>query len=190
MSYSALPAASNDLMDDTDVRNFLIASHSASFAWAMVCCRDRELAEEVLQSVYVKVLDGHARHDGRSSFRTWLFAVIRNAARDRRRRRWWSAVLRLEFQALAELPAATDVARRAGADPDELSMIRAALRELPPRQRQIAHLVFYEDLTVADAAKVMGVSVGTARQHYARAKETLRVLLQPLRNSTHEPVQR
>ena len=165
-------------MDDTELRNSLMSLHSASFAWTMVCCRDRELAEEVLQSVYVKVLDGQARHAGRSSFRTWLFAVIRNASRDRLRRRWWNRVSRLEFESLSQV-----VDSAAGEQRplnDELALVRVAIDELPHRQRQIAHLVFYEDLTIADAAEVMGVTVGTARQHYARAKEALRLSLKSL----------
>ncbi|MDA1053592.1 MAG: sigma-70 family RNA polymerase sigma factor [Planctomycetota bacterium] len=175
-------------MDETDVQNALIESHAASFAWAMVCCRDRELAEEVLQSVYVKVLDRRAPYQGSSSFRTWLFAVIRNAAVDHQRKRWWSRVLRLEFEALAELADSTHDDKPQVDEEDERSIVRAALGKLPARQRQVAHLVFYENLTVADAANVMDVTVGTARQHYARAKESLKVLLNPLRKQTDESI--
>lgn len=166
-------------MEETELRNSLATLHSASFAWARVCCRDRELAEEVLQSVYAKVLDGRAPHDGRSSFQTWLFAVIRNAALDQRRKRWWSRVVRLEFESLAELVDSKQT-RPSGSSEDELTIIRAALGELPKRQREVTHLVFYEDLSVAEAAQVMGVSVGTARQHYARAKDALHDLLKRL----------
>ena len=180
LSYAVLPAASNHVMDETELRNSLTALHSASFAWAMVCCRDRELAEEVLQSVYVRVLDGRATHDGRAAFRTWMFAVIRNAARDQQRKRWWSRVLRLEFESLVKLVDPTAGDHLSVDESADLSAVRAALGRLPERQRQVAHLVFYEDLTVAEAANVMGVTVGTARQHYARAKESLRVLLKPL----------
>ena len=69
----------------------------------MSCCRDRELAEDVLPSVYVRLLGDHAPHERGSSLRTWLFAVIRNAARDHQRKRWWSRVLRLEFDSLAQM---------------------------------------------------------------------------------------
>ena len=93
--YEGLCYASNDEMDRPGLRNSLAELHSASFAWAMAFCRNRELAEEVLQTVYVKVLDGRSRFEGRSEFRTWLFAVIRNAAIDHRRKRWWSSALRL-----------------------------------------------------------------------------------------------
>jgi RNA polymerase sigma-70 factor, ECF subfamily len=177
-------------MDEIDLRNSLAALHPASFAWAVVCCRDRELAEEVLQSVYARLLDGHAPHDGRSSFQTWLFAVIRNAARDQQRKRWWSRVLRLELNALDRLAGATQRGSSPANDEDELAIVRAALRTLPERQRQVVHLVFYEELTVVEAATVMGVTVGTARQHYARAKESLKVILRPLRNRMDESISR
>ena len=66
----------------------LAALHPASFGWALACSgRDADLAEEVLQDVYFKVLDGRARFDRRSSLKTWLFGVIRMTAREHRR---WS----------------------------------------------------------------------------------------------------
>ena len=60
--------------------------HADSFGWALSCCaRNRSEAEEVLQMVYLKVLDGSARFKGRASFQTWLFGVIRRTALHQRR---------------------------------------------------------------------------------------------------------
>src|SRR5207237_10071012 len=81
--------ASDRAMDRAELEQQLQAFHAASFGWALACCdRDRDEAEDVLQTVYVKVLDGKARFEGRAAFRTWLFAVIRRTAAGHRRTRW------------------------------------------------------------------------------------------------------
>ena len=157
----------------------LEANHSASFAWALSCCEyNHAEAEDVLQAVYLKVLDGRAVYRARAAFRTWLFSVIRNTAASQRR---WKALRRLRLVPLDEgahvgVPrwdAAETVERNEGS-----ARLRQALGLLPRRQREVLHLVFYQDLTVADAAKVVGVSVGSARTHYERGKARLRQLME------------
>ena len=161
-----------------DLRAALERHHAESMGWAMACCGfDRSEASDVLQDTYLKVLDGRAVFRGESSFRTWLFGVVRRTASEHRRNvfRRLSAMWRvLPDDDAADAPdpdAAID--GRAVAD-----RLRAALRILPARQRQVLHLVFHEELTVEAAAGVMGVSVGSARTHYARGKARVREFLE------------
>lgn len=160
-------------MNDVELRKQLECAHGESFGWALTCCRgDRDAAEEILQSVYLSVLDGHARFDGRSSFRTWLFGVIRVTAAAQRRTAWLRTLFLERVTNHAEPGAAS--ATDAGAERDSRdARLRAALFGLAKRQREMLQLVFYHDLTVEDAAGVMGVSVGSARTHYARGKQNL-----------------
>jgi hypothetical protein len=57
------------------------------------------------------------------------------------------------------------------------SGISAALARLPERQREVLHLAFYEDMSISDAAVIMGVTLGTARTHYERGKHALFIML-------------
>src|SRR6476619_2790305 len=75
-------------MEIVDLKAELERLHSASFGWALSCCRrDRAEAEEVLQTVYLKILEGKARYRGESNLKTWLFAVIRKTAITEQRKR-------------------------------------------------------------------------------------------------------
>jgi RNA polymerase sigma-70 factor (ECF subfamily) len=153
--------------------------HRESFAWALACCRwDRTEAEDVIQSTYLKVLDGTARFDGGSSFKTFLFAVVRRTAAERRRRS--------QFHGLALWRWVQERAEPEGHSSEHevhlsraSSQLLAALSGLPVRQKEVLHLVFYQDLSISEAAEVMNVSVGTARQHYDRGKRQLRRILGP-----------
>src|ERR1035437_4126911 len=75
-------------MERAELERELERLHPACWGWALACCRpDRDIAEEALQAAYLKVLSGQARFDGRSSIRTWVFAVIRRTAMEEVRRR-------------------------------------------------------------------------------------------------------
>jgi RNA polymerase sigma-70 factor (ECF subfamily) len=156
--------------DETlDLRRELAARHTDAFGFALACCRwDRPEAEDVVQAAYLKVLDGRARFGARSSFRTWLFGVVRTTAAERRRGTWrriaaWRRSTDLESFARPDSASDADAAR-----------LRRELSALPARQREVLHLVFYGELSIAEAAEVMGVALGTARAHYERGKRRLR----------------
>jgi len=165
-------------MQPPDLERELDRVHIAAFGWALACCAgDPAEAEDVLQTSYLKILDGRARFDGRSSFRTWLFGIVRRTAAEARRRerfgRWLSLVGLSAVLGDGKPDAATALVRSEASRRLEL-----ALGKLPPHQREALHLVFYQDMTIAQAAEVLGVSLGTARTHYERGKAGLRRILE------------
>ncbi|HEX2818029.1 MAG TPA: RNA polymerase sigma factor, partial [Phenylobacterium sp.] len=160
--------------EPTDLPATLVQHHDAAWAWAMACCRrDRDAAHDVLHDVYVKVLQRRARFSGRSSFKTWLFGVIRLSAFAANRRR---TMLGLLLEPIGEQPQLA--APLADARTIAMSqLLRRTLSTLPGRQRDVAILVFEHDLTLEEAGAVLGVSTGACRQHYARAKSKLRAAM-------------
>ncbi len=165
-------------MESAELRANLERYHSESFGWALSCCAHNHAeAEGVLQAVYLKVLEGKARYDGRAAFKTWLFAVIRRTAADERRRGWLRGFGLLKYGERVR-PAAADGPDDVLFRAEQQTQLRRALAELPRRQREVLHLVFYHELSLAEAAEVMRVSLGAARTHYERGKKRLRQLLQ------------
>ena len=145
--------------------------HGAGFAWALACCgRRREEAEDVLQASYLKILDGRARFAGRSSFKTFLFGVIRRTASEERRKAALTSLLSGSGKGREEA-----TAREAA--PVERLALQAALARLPRRQREVLELVFSMGMTVQEAAETLSLSVGSASVHYDRGKKRLASLL-------------
>lgn len=163
-------------MDIAELKAELETLHSASFGWALHCCRrDRAEAEEVLQMVYLKILEGKACFRGEASLKTWLFAVIRKTAIGEHRKnllrklRWSDSSAQASTQVWPlEQPGVAFEKSEAQA------VFQNALKSLPRRQREALHLVFYQDLSLSEAAEVMGISIGSVRQHYDRGKTRLR----------------
>ena len=152
-------------------RSALESLHGDVFGWALSRCDyDRAAAEDLVQQAYVELISGKARFDGRSSLKSFVFGIVQNLSLRRFRR----LATRLRF-----------VSRQDVAEPveemepgDDHAGVWAAVRELPARQRDMIELVFCRELTIAEASTIMGVSLGTGRAHYERAKKRLRDLLE------------
>ncbi len=152
--------------------------HPSCFGWALLYCRwDREMAQDVLQTAYLKILDGEARLNGQPDPRPWVFGVIRKTASEQRR-----GYLGRLFGTRAWLekrvePPPQDTPEELATAHEERRRLRLLLDRLSDRQRSLLHLVFYEEMTIEEASSVLGVSVGTGRRHYERGKARLRKLL-------------
>jgi RNA polymerase sigma-70 factor (sigma-E family) len=99
--------------------------------------------------------EGYVRRVMLSTFLTW------------NRRRWRGEV------AVAEVPDRADV-RDSFADADLRRAVAGALRVLPPRQRAVVVLRYFDDLTVSQVADALGCSVGTVKSQTSRALASLR----------------
>lgn len=146
--------------------------HRASYGWAVACCKyNHEQGAEVLQTAYLKILEGRAVFNGRSSFKTWLFSVIRNTARDQLRKDRIRSVVLSTLRLEPVTHPDPDEEMHRSLEEDRLG---AALSSLSKRQQEVLHLVFYQDLTLQEAGHVLGISTGSAARHYARGKAILR----------------
>lgn len=144
--------------------------HTDLYSWALSRCDyDRAVAEDLMQQAYVEVLSGRAQFNNKSTLRTFVFGVVQNLARSQLRQ--IAIRLRIVRSHSAELRQAERAAEdQSDGDRDH---IWQAVQALPARQRDITELVFCREMTIEEASAVMGVTVGTGRVHYDRAKKAL-----------------
>jgi RNA polymerase sigma factor (sigma-70 family) len=156
-----------------DIRSLLKKHHKESYIWALRCCRgNKDEAKEALQESYLKALEGRAKFNGQSEFKTWLFAVIKITVADIKRKRVIEEIKNLKIGELLN---------RLSLRPDQdteteniYAQLLKSLSALSSRQEQVLRLVFYHDFSIEEAATIMGISVGSARTHYERGKKNLR----------------
>ena len=151
--------------------------HAGLYSWALSRCDyNHATAEDLMQQAYVEILSGRTRFDNKSALKTFVFGVVQNLARSQLRK----IAIRLRIVRSHSADLRQDEFSEADESGDENEQIWQAVQSLPGRQRDITELVFCRDMTIEEASAVMGITVGTGRVHYDRAKKTLAVKLATL----------
>lgn len=145
--------------------DYVAARGQALHRTAYLLTGDWSLAEDLLQTALARVYprwDRISRDDPEAYVRKTLVNT-------------WSSWWRRRWR--GEVPT-DDVTETTGPDPydaaDRRRAVAAALAALPPKQRAVIVLRFHEDMTEAQAAAVLGVSIGTVKSQTAKALARLR----------------
>ncbi|MGB2569436.1 SigE family RNA polymerase sigma factor [Micromonospora citrea] len=155
---------------DTAFAEYFAARSAAMRGTAYLLCGDWHRAEDLVQTAFTKlylVWNRVARHEVLDAY---VRQILVRTFLDERRRGWWRR----------ERVGGEDAERPTPADSPEnrLVMLRA-LAAVPPRQRAVLVLRYWEDLSVDEAAALLGCSAGTVKSQAARGLDTLRGLLTP-----------
>ena len=132
--------------------------------------RDEEEAKDLSQAAFLKAYQGLPRFMRASSFKTWLWSIGINAAKDhlRKRKHESDAEVTDHLEDPAESPAEQlDSARNS-------ARLRKLVAELPEKQRLTLQLRVYEGMDYKAIATVLGGSEGGARVNFFQAAKTLR----------------
>ena len=155
--------------DVTAFSEFVEARSSALFRTAYLMVGDHQLAQDLLQEALVKTLLAWPRLRDRSNVDAYTRRIIVTTSISWRRRR-----------SFHERPTGA-LPERVDPDPVEAVVthdaVIAALLTVPPRQRAAIVLRYYQDLTEAQTAEVMGCSVGAVKSQVAAGLARLRAEL-------------
>ncbi len=165
--------------DPDAVRELYRLYGRAVFAVAFSSLRDRGLAEEAVQLTFLQAWRAAKRFDVSRDPRPWLYAIARRAAVDvyRRERRHGGRVPLDSETDIAVLPESFETTWQAWE-------IRLALEQMPANQRDIIEATHFLGLTHEEAAKKLGLAVGTVKSRSHRAHRRLAALLSHLEEAT------
>ncbi len=159
---------------DKKAYSILVRRHQKSlFRMSMRFVKDSDVAEDVVQESFIKAYERLASFEARSSFRSWLFQIAINTAKNKLRD------TKKNMTDIDDVPLA--VAARA-----ESNLIHVAVAELiqthvdalPFKQKTALTLRIYEDLSFKEIADIMECPYDTAKANYRHALMKLREDLQ------------
>ncbi|HXH79789.1 SigE family RNA polymerase sigma factor [Nocardioides sp.] len=152
---------------DGDFTEFVQASWPGLYRTAYLLMGERALAEDLAQTALAKTYAAWSRIDDRSAAPAYARRTLVNTAASWFRKKGWRN----------ELPSAELPETAYSLDPSTRPAVIDALAQLPPRQRAVVVLRYYEDLSVAETADALGCSTGTVKSQTFEAFAKLRVLL-------------
>lgn len=125
-----------------------------------------ELARDAVQETALRMIASLAQFSGQSQFRTWVFGIAINVAREMKRKerpaeRFWKEQISSDPSIEAERG-------------EMAQAVRSLLAELPQRQQEALVLRFFEDLTVEETAAAMKCAGGTVKATVHQALRALR----------------
>ena len=161
--------------DDERFREFATQQAAPMRRCAYLFCGDWHLAEDLMQTTLVKIYRSWPKVVARDSMGAYARTVLLRTWLDEKRRPWRRSEI-----GHADVPDRSDGAR----EPDEeavlswqRNVVHGALLKVPPRRRAVLVLRYFEDLSVAQTAVVMGCTEGTVKSQAARGLDNLRTAM-------------
>jgi RNA polymerase sigma-70 factor, ECF subfamily len=166
---------------DPDLLDRLIEQYQHRLLRYLVCLSgNRELAEDLFQETWIRVLERGYQYDGKHEFSTWLYAVARNLTIDYLRK---ASPLSLDglmddedkapFEPADTRPAAWEVVQQH----EQAELLREALGSIPAEFRETVVLRFQEGLALGEIVTVTGVPLGTVKSRLYRGLNLLMLRL-------------
>ena len=136
--------------------------------------KDKQLAEDVFQEVFYKVIKNYHKFNHQSSEKTWLIRITINTCKDMLRTSWIKRVT--TFGVLQdsenEYEKPYDIEKK-----ETNKELYELIQRLPQKYKEILLLFYYKDLTYEEISEILQIPEGTVRSRLSRAREKLKKMM-------------
>ncbi|HXW89481.1 MAG TPA: sigma-70 family RNA polymerase sigma factor [Terriglobales bacterium] len=162
---------------DPDLLDRLIEQYQHRlFRYLVYLAGSHDVAEDLFQETWIRVLERGHQYDGRHEFSTWLYAVARNLTIDYLRKKKpisLDGLMEDEERVPLEPADTRPIAWEVVAQHEQVERISAALVSIPAEYRETVVLRFQEGLALEEIATVTGVRLGTVKSRLYRGLNML-----------------
>ena len=143
---------------------------------AYMYVKDIHTAEDIFQDVFIKVNQKLSTFEGNSSIKTWIIRITINTCKDHLKSAWNRRVVPMMDYQEDAIISETDYDEVERQDTKEL--IKKSVLSLPAKYKDVVLCVYFQDMTIAEAAKTLNIAEGTAKSRLSRARQKLKTFLE------------
>jgi len=174
-------------LQDPELLDRLIELHQHRLMrYLMFLTGKREVAEDLFQEVWIRVLRRGSQYNGKARFDTWIFTIARNLVIDLSRKRTMSSLDEMceggnderPFEVAGETPSPLEEFQFR----ENASEIATVLQTLDPSYREVLTLRFHEELSLEEIASLTCAPLSTVKSRLYRGLAALKPRLQKLRS--------
>ncbi|MEK4906629.1 sigma-70 family RNA polymerase sigma factor [Niallia sp. FSL M8-0099] len=135
--------------------------------------KNEAVAEELTQDIFVKVYYSIHKYKGKSSFRTWLWRIAINHCKDYLKSWYTKNVIKVDDEYIYGEDSKENIEQAIVQKEEEQWLVQAVM-SLPILYREIIFLFYFEELTIKEIARIIGVNENTIKTRLRRAKQLLK----------------
>lgn len=148
------------LRGGADKREYVEKFFDMIYKLALSQTKNRENADDVVQEVFLRYLKYGKEFESEEHIKAWLIRVTLNCCKSLFTSAWVRKTAPLD----EDIPF----------DTEEKHDVYYAVAELPPKYRAVIHLFYYEDFSVAEISKALGIKQTTVKSQLSRGRDMLR----------------
>ena len=143
---------------------------------AYMYVKDIHTAEDIFQDVFIKVNQKLSTFEGNSSIKTWIIRITINTCKDYLKSAWNRRVVPMMDYQEDAIISETDYDEVEKKDTKEL--IKKSVLSLPAKYKDVVLCVYFQDMTIVEAAQALDIAEGTAKSRLSRARQKLKTILE------------
>ncbi|MBQ1786723.1 MAG: sigma-70 family RNA polymerase sigma factor, partial [Turicibacter sp.] len=159
---------------DTVVERLIEQYGQEVYKIAYFYMKETQLAEDVFQEVFYKVIKNYHKFNHQSSEKTWLIRITINTCKDMLRTSWIKRVTTFGVwqDSEHEYEKPYDIEKK-----ETNKELYELIQQLPQKYKEILLLFYYKDLTYEEISEILQIPEGTVRSRLSRAREKLKKMM-------------